>query len=176
MKDLLTSLGSLHNLKLSQKYPAPRWRLQYPIHQKSYPGKHYSLCPTFFSTSHHHLYNKHFELHHMASTKDKWSRFQAFQHLHKSFKAKPLYQILEQSSSHPPRATISVAELDSTKPSLQTPLNPLPPQFCQGLGFLSWLEPLGQHQAVLSYLTATPGTKSTKNTTGKKAKLEATLL
>ena len=177
VKNILLSLTALYGLNRSQKYPGPGWESLYPIHKRVYTRKCCSLCPTFFYVQHIRQYSSHFLSHHKGLTKVEWSKLQFFNNLHQPFETQALYLIPNQSSSQlASSVTASVAELESSTPPLQDALDFPPPQFCQELGFLSWVEPLGQHQAVLNYLTATPGTIATKNTSGKKAQLEETLL
>lgn len=178
VNNLLLSLKPLYGLDPSQGHPDPKWELLYPIHKRVYAGKRCSQCPTFFyaSKAQRTQYGVHWDTSHSEMKKDDWSTLEYFDKLHQPFEIKKLYLIPGQSSFQPPHsATASVAGLESPKLPLQA-LDPPPPKFCQELGFISWVEPLGQYQVVLNYLTATPGTKATKNTSGKKAQLEATLL
>jgi len=173
---LLTSLKDLYGLDPFQGHPQSGWELLYPVHKRVYAGRCCSQCHTFFHTNHRRQYNKHFEECHKGMEKNNWRNLQFFSALHQPFEQKKLYLIPSQNQSPPlPTATTHPTKSGSPKPSPDIPLDFPPPQFCQDLGFVSWTKSLGQEQAVLNYLTATPGTIATKNLSGKDASLEETL-
>jgi hypothetical protein len=184
LKDLLLSLEHVHGLEPSQGYPGPEWELLYPIHKRVYAGRRCSLCAIFFHTNQRRNYAKHFNKYHGGAEKIDWSKLQFFSTLHQPFESGQLYLIPSQNNP-PPISGTAVnaaepetyeAEPESLRLPLKAPPDPPPPQFCQELGFVSWVESLGQQQDVLNYLIATPGTMIVKNMSGKNAGLENTLL
>jgi hypothetical protein len=177
LKSLLSSLTDIYGLDPSQGYPELGWKLLHPVHKRVYSGRCCFLCPTFFHTNQDRQYTTHFNKFHKGMEKVNWAKLQFFDTLHQPFKSGKLYQIPNQGSPLPTLSiATNIAEPDSVVPPLDSPLNPPPPQFCQELGFVSWVEELGLEQEVVNYLTATPGTLATKNTCGKKAQLEKILL
>jgi len=151
--------------------------LLYPIHKRVYAGKCCSLCPTFFYANHHRQYASHVNKCHGKKEKVEWVNLEFFDALHQPFDSKVLYLIPSQNQPQPlPSATTYTTELGSQKSPLNGSLDFPPLQFCQDLGFVSWTQSLDQQQAVVNYLTATPGTVTTRNASGKDACLEETLL
>ena len=174
--ELLPFLKHLYGLEPTQGYPGPEWELLHPIHKRVYAGRRCNLCPTFFHTNQRRDYSRHFEKHHGGMEKVDWSKLQFFNNLHQPFASKKLYLIPSQNNSQQaPGAVTYTTEPESLRLSPKALLDFPPPQFCQELGFVSWLESLGQQQVVLNYLTATPGTPITKGVSGTKLQLEKTL-